>query len=173
MLTKTDHSTYNRIKNLQLAEKSTSSSPFSLSLQSGVATAYHFFSKPSCLQRPSPSHQLPPYLFSLHLKIFSLGLLVPSFLFPGNSVSHHLFFLHTLVSLHDMSHNHLKPPSHIFIPNCTILTVFLIYHFLILPFSCPFHSKPQHFHLCNFHLFHLFFSDHYRLKSIHHCWSYH
>ena len=37
------------------------------------------FSKPFCLQHPSPFHQLPPYLLSLHLKIFSLVSLFSSF----------------------------------------------------------------------------------------------
>ena len=51
------------------------------------------FSKPSYFQRPSPSHQLPPYLLSLYLKIFSLVSLFSSFPvipFPSS------LFLHTL-----------------------------------------------------------------------------
>ena len=51
------------------------------------------FSKPSCLQRPSPSHQPPPYPPSPHLKIFSLVSLFsffPATPFPSS------FFLHIL-----------------------------------------------------------------------------
>ena len=49
--------------------------------------------KPSCFQRPSPSHQPLPYLPSPHLKIFSLVSPFSSFpetLFPSS------FFLHIL-----------------------------------------------------------------------------
>ena len=51
------------------------------------------FSTSFCLQHPSLSHQPPPYLLSLHLKIFSLISLFSSFPvtpFPSS------FFLHTL-----------------------------------------------------------------------------
>ena len=51
------------------------------------------FSKPFCLQHPSPFHQLSPYLFLLYLKIFSLVSLFSSFPvtpFPSS------FFPHTL-----------------------------------------------------------------------------
>ena len=51
------------------------------------------FSTSFCLQCPSPSHQLPPYLLLPHLKIFSLVSLFSSFLvtpFPSS------FFLYTL-----------------------------------------------------------------------------
>ena len=51
------------------------------------------FSTSFCLQCPSPSHQLPPYLFLPHLKIFSLVSFFSSFLvtpFPSP------FFLYTL-----------------------------------------------------------------------------
>ena len=50
------------------------------------------FSTSFCLQCPSPSHQLPPYLLLLYLKIFSLVSLFSYFLvtpFPSS------FFLHT------------------------------------------------------------------------------
>ena len=106
------------------------------------------FSTSFCLQHPSPSHQLSPYLPSLHLKIFSLVSLFSSFPvtpFPS------FFFLHT----HDMT-----CPYHLSLVSNLV-------------FSRHSHSKPQHFHLCDFHLFYLFFCDCHCLKSIHHCWSYH
>ena len=58
------------------------------------------FSKPSCLQCPSPSHQLSPYLLLQHLKIFSLVSLF--FSFPVIHF-HHLSSYIFLVSPHDMS----------------------------------------------------------------------
>ena len=127
------------------------------------------FSKPSYFQRPSPLHQLPPYLLSLHLKIFSSVSLFSSF-----SVTPFLssFFPTYSWSLLMTCPYHLSLPSLIFIPNRSTLTVLLMYSFLILSFS-SFHSKPQHFHLCKFHLFHLFLCELHRLKPIHHCWSYH
>ena len=51
------------------------------------------FSKPSCFQHLSPSHQLSPYFLSLHLKIFSLVSLF--FSFPVTQFLSS-FFLHTL-----------------------------------------------------------------------------
>ena len=86
------------------------------------------FSKQFCFQCPSPSHQLPPYLLSLHLKIFSLFSL-----FPGNSIS--IIFLSTSSwSLLMTCAYHLSMPSLIFIPNRSTLTVPLMYSFLILSF---------------------------------------
>ena len=71
------------------------------------------FSKPFCLQHLSPLHQLPPYLLSLHLKIF-FGL--PLFLFPGNSIS--IIFLPTYSwSLL------ITCPYHLSLPSSSFLTV--------------------------------------------------
>ena len=86
------------------------------------------FSKPSYFQRPSPLHQLPPYILSLHLKIFSLVSL-----FSVNSIS--IIFLPTYSwSLLKTLPYHLSLPSLIFIPNRSTLTVPLMYLFLILSF---------------------------------------
>ena len=90
-------------------------------------------------------------------------------LFFGNSIS---IFLPTYSwSLLMTCPNHLNLPSLIFIPNRSTLTILLICSNLV--FSRHSHSKPQHFHLCDFHLFHLFLCDCHCLKSIHYCWSYH
>ena len=98
------------------------------------------------------------------------GLLL--FLFPGNSIS--IIFLPTYSwSLLMTCPYHLSLPSFIFIPDRSTLTVLLMCSFLIFVFSRHFHSKPQHFHLCDFHLFYLFLCDCYCVKSIHHSWSYH
>ena len=89
-------------------------------------------SKPSCLQRPSPSHQLLAYLLSLDLKIFSLV-----FLFSSFSITPFLssFFLDTYsLSVLMTCPYHLSLPSLIFIPNRSFLTVLLMYSFLILSF---------------------------------------
>ena len=51
------------------------------------------FFKVPCLQHSSPLHQLPPYLLSLHLKIFSLVSLFSSFPVTPFLSS---FFLHIL-----------------------------------------------------------------------------
>ena len=93
-----------------------------------------FASKPSCLQRLSPSHQLPVYLLLLDLKIFKNFLFgLPLFLFPGNSIS--IIFLPTnSLSLLVTCPYHLSLPSLIFIPNRSTLTVLLMYSFLILSF---------------------------------------
>ena len=89
------------------------------------------FLKPSCFQRPSPSHQLPPYLLSPTSKNILFGL--PLFLFPGNSIS--IIFLPTYSwSLLMTCPYHLSLPSLIFIPNRSTLTVLPIYSFLILSF---------------------------------------
>ena len=88
----------------------------------------------------------------------------PLFLFSGNSIS--IIFLPTYPSFLLMTcPYHLCLPYLIFIPNCSTLTV-LISNLIFSPHS---HSKPQHFHLCNFHFFYLFLCDRHRLKSIHHC----
>ena len=58
------------------------------------------FSTSFCLQHPSPSHQLPLYLPSLHLKIFSLVSLF--FSFPVTPFPSFFFYI-LLVSPHDMS----------------------------------------------------------------------
>ena len=83
---------------------------------------------------------------------------LPLFLFPGNFIF--IIFLSKYSwSLLMTCPYHLSLPSLIFIPNCSTLTVPLMYSFLILSFLVKSHSKPQHFHLCNFHLFHLFLCD--------------
>ena len=59
------------------------------SVRAGHSVSSSF--KPFCLQQPSPLHQLPSYLFLLHLQIFSLVSLFSSFPvtpFPSS------FFLH-------------------------------------------------------------------------------
>ena len=73
-----------------LKSESFSFRPFSL-VRGGHSISS--FSTSFCLQHPSPSHQLLPYLLSLHLKIFSLVSFFSSFPetpFPSS------FFLHTL-----------------------------------------------------------------------------
>ena len=130
------------------------------------------FSKLSYFQRPSPLHQLPPYLLSPHLKFFSLVSLFSCFPVTPFPLSFFLQYI-LLISPHDMS----IPPQLALPSSSSFLTVLpnstpdvLVSN---LVFSCHSHSKPQHFYLCDFHLFHLFFCDCHRLKSIHHCWSYH
>ena len=129
------------------------------------------FSKPSCLQRPSPLHQLPLSSLTTYKNLL-FGL--PLFLFPGNSIS--IIFLPTYSwSLLMTCPYHLSLPSLIFIPNRSTLTVTLMSALLVsnLVFSRHSHSKPRQFYLCDFHLFHLFLCDCHHLKSIHHCWSHH
>ena len=90
------------------------------------------FSKPFCLQRPSPSHQLPPYL---HIFFASKNLFfgLPLLIFPSTSIS--IILLPTYFrSLLMTCPYHLSLPSLIFIPNRSILTVLLMYSFLILSF---------------------------------------
>ena len=82
----------------------------------------------SCFQCPSPLHQLYPYPPSLHPEIFSL-----TFLFPGNSISISLLPTYSCSLLMTCPY-HLSLPSLIFIPNRSILTVPLMYSFLILSF---------------------------------------
>ena len=114
----------------------------------------------------TPTSRISSFTASKNL-LFGLPLL----LFPGNSIS--IIFLPTYSwSLLMTCPYHFSLPSLIFIPNCSTLMVFLMCSFLILSFLVS-HSKPQHFHLCDFHLFYLFFCDCHCLKSIHHCWSYH
>ena len=73
------------------------------------------FSKPSCLQRPSLSHQLPPYLLSLNLKIFFLVSLF--FSFPVTPFAS-FFFLHSLGLFCLSCPYHLRLPS----PSSSFLT---------------------------------------------------
>ena len=126
-------------------------------------------SKSSCLQRLSPLHQLPAFLFSQDLKIFFLVSLFSSFLvtpFPSS------FFLHTLW----LSSWHVHTTS-----VCPLSSSFLTVYLNCIPdvlvsnlvFSRHSNSKPQQFHLYNFHLFYLFLCDRHRLRSIHQCWAYH
>ena len=122
-------------------------------------------SKPLCSTSVffAPTSSISSFTTSTNL-LFGLVLL----LFPGNSIS--IIFLPTYSwSLLMTCPYHLSLPSLIFIPNRSTLTVLVSN----LVFSCHSHSKPQHFHLCNFHLFHLFLCDWHHLKFIHHCWSYH
>ena len=90
----------------------------------------HIVSTSFCLQCPSPSHQLPPYLLLPHLKIFSLVSLFFSFPVTPFSSS---FFLHTLGLLMTCPY-HLSLRSLIFISNRSTLTVLLMCSFLILSF---------------------------------------
>ena len=134
-----------------------------------------------------PFHQaLPQCMMFLHRILFSMYSLAPTFpissfttsrnlffflpffLFPGNSISIALLPTYSWSLLMTCPY-HLSLPSLIFIPNRSTLTVLLMCSFLI--FSGHSHSKPQHFHFCNFNLFYLFLCDRHRLKSIHHCWS--
>ena len=88
------------------------------------------FSTSFCLQHPSPLHQLPANLPSASKNLL-FGL--PLLLFPGNSIS--IIFLPTYSwSLLMTCPYHLSLPSLIFIPNCSTLTVLLMYSFLILSF---------------------------------------
>ena len=93
---------------------------------------------------------------------------LPLFLFSGNCISIIFLPIYSWFLLMTCPY-HLSLPSLVFMPNRSTLTVF-VYNIV---FSRHFHSKPQHFHLCNFHLFHLFFCDCHRLESMLHCWSYH
>ena len=125
------------------------------------------FSKPSCFQRPFPSHQPPPYPPSPHPKVFSLVSLFSS---PATPI---IFLLTYSWSLLITCPYHLSLPSLIFIPNRSTLTVPLIYSFLILSFFVTPMANLNIFISRDFHLFHLFLCDCHRLKSIHHCWSHH
>ena len=150
--------------------KSSSSSPFGLSLQSGIATAYYL----------SPNHpffnvhlhctNLPPYPPSSHPKIFSLVSLCSSFTATPFYIS---FLLTYSWSLFMTCPYHLSLPSLIFIPIRSILTVPPMYSFLFLSFLVTPIANLNHFHLCDFYIFHLFLCDRHRLRFIHHCWSHH
>ena len=113
----------------RITSSPTSSSPFGLSLQSGVATAYHhppnlsvFKIRLLCTNFPLSSFTTSTnLLFGLHL------------LFPGNSIS--IIFLSTYSWSLLMTYPfHLGLPSLIFIPNRSTLTVLLMCSFLILSF---------------------------------------
>ena len=107
-----------------------SSSPFGLSLQSEVATAYYhsphlsvFNIRLLCIKFPISSFTTSKNL------LFGLPLL----LFPGNSIS--ITFLTTYSwSLLMTCPYHLSLPSLIFIPNRSTLMVLLMCSFLILLF---------------------------------------
>ena len=105
-------------------------SSFGLFLQTGVATAYHL--SPNC---PVFNVRLLrtnfPHIFFTTSRNLLFGL--PLFLFPGNSIS--ISFLPTYSwSLLMTCPYHLNLPSLIFISNRSILTVLLMYSFLILYF---------------------------------------
>ena len=108
-----------------------SSSPlFGLTLQSGVATAYHY----------SPLSVFNICLLCTNFPISSFTtstnlLCIPLLLFPGNSIS--IIILPTYSWSLFMTcpyHLSLSLPSLIFIPNRSILTVLLMCSFLILSF---------------------------------------
>ena len=120
-------------------------------------------SSASCFQCLSPLHQLSPYPPSLHLEIFSLASLFSS---PNNSISITLLSTYSWSLLMTCSY-HLSLPFLIFIPNFFYLNCTPDVLISNLIFSCHSQSKPQHFHLCNFHLFYLFLCNHHCLKSIH------
>ena len=105
-----------------------SSSPFGLSLQSGVATAYHL--SPN---RPIFNAHLLRTNFTISSFTTSKNILfgLPLYLFPRNSIS--IVFLPTYSwSLLMTCPYHLSIPFLIFIPNCSTLAVPLMCSFLIL-----------------------------------------
>ena len=112
--------------------QSSSSSPFGLSLQSGVATAYHHPPNLSvfniCLLCTNFLHIFFYYSTSTNL-LFGLPLLF----FPGNSISIIFFPTYSWSFLMTCPY-HLSLPSLIFIPNRFTLTVLLMRSFLILSF---------------------------------------
>ena len=89
-----------------------------------------------CLQHLSPLHQLPPYLLSLHLKIFSLVSLFsfPVIPFPSS------FFLHTLHMTWSLL---MTCPYHLILPSLMILHPSL-WLFFIAPYPCWFSSLRIH-----------------------------
>ena len=100
----------------------------------------------------APTFPISSFITSKNL-LFCLTL----FLFPGNSISITLLSMYSWYLLMTCPY-HLSLPSLIFIPNRSTVTAPLTYSFLILSFLVtPTISKPQHFHLCNFYLFYLFF----------------
>ena len=110
---------------------SSSSSPFGLSLQSRVVTAYQHPPNLSVFNIRLLCTNFPHIFFYYIYKssLFSLSLL----LFPGNSIS--IIFLPTYSwSLLMTCPYHLNLSSLIFIPNRSTLTVLLMYSFLILSF---------------------------------------
>ena len=83
-------------------------------------------SKPSCFQRPSPSHQ--PLHILLHYIQKSSPWSSPSWKLRFDHPSY-IFLVSPMTSPY-----HLSLPSPIFIPNRSTLTVPLMYSFLILSF---------------------------------------
>ena len=97
---------------------------------------------------------------------------LPLLLFPGNSIS--IIFLPTYSwSLLMTCPYHLSLPSLIFIPNCSTLTVLLMFSFLILSFLVTPIANLSIFISATSISSTCFFCDCYCLKSIQHCWSYH
>ena len=110
-----------------------SSSPFGLSLQSGVATAYYLPPNRPVLNVCRLRTNFPQSSFTRFKNLFFLNFGLPLFLFPGNSIS--IIFLSAYsLSLLMTCIYYISLPSLIFIPNCSTLTVPLMYSFLILSF---------------------------------------
>ena len=110
-----------------------SSSPFGLSPQSGVATAYHFLQ--TVLSSTSVSF-VPTSPISSFTTPKNLLFGVPLFLFPSNSIS--IIFLPTYSwSLFMTCPYHLSLLSLIFIPTLIVLLMcsFLILSFLVIPIA--------------------------------------
>ena len=100
------------------------------------------FSKAFCFQCPSFSHQLPPYLLSVHLEIFSSASLS-----PGNSISITLLLTYSWSLLMTRQY-HLSLLSLIFIPNRSTLTIplmksFIIFSFLVIPWQTSTFASMQ------------------------------
>ena len=138
--------------------------PFSQGWPQNIIILHIFLSSMSVSFAPTSS--ISSFTTSKNL-LFGL----PLFLFPANSIS--IIFLPTYSWSLFMKCSYASafPPSSSFVTFYLNSTPDVLVSNLV--FSHHYHSKPQHFHLCDFHLFHLFFCDCYCLKSTHHCWSYH
>ena len=107
-----------------------SSSPFGLSLQSGVATAYHHSPNlPGFNIRLLRTNFLQSYFTTSKNLLFGL----PLFRFSSTSISIILLPTYSWSFLMTCPY-HLSLPSLIFNPNRSTLTVLLMYSFLILSF---------------------------------------
>ena len=108
-----------------------SSSPFGLSLQSGVATAYHLSPNSPVFNVRFFAPTSPISNSFKTSKNFLFGL--PLFLYPGNSISIIFLPIYSWYLLMTCPY-HLSLPSLIFILNRSTLNVPLMYLFLILSF---------------------------------------
>ena len=118
--------------------RSSSSSSFGFSLQSGVATAYHHSPNLSVFNVRLLRTNFPISSFTTSKNLL-FGL--PLFLFPSNSIS--IIFLPTYSwSLLMTCPYHLSLPSLIFIPYRSTLMVPLMYSFLILSFLVTLKQTP-------------------------------